>query len=299
MRESLVIITCLKDQWNFEMLCISIKKYLFPCTIILIYNDKEETFESWKKFFEQRCSSYLSKHKVILKTQRDYWNLCDESHLHELQKEGWVDQQVLKLVASRDVKTPYYICLDSKNFFIRHAALKNITQIAPEPIKWTETVLENWVKFCCKTFSLKYPGKHFKLTQNTTPYIIDTKQAQSLYMHFGGIKKFYVWFTDNARHDDYNPSEFFLYEIWCKKQDARFPYKYAKQNCASMWGFQIEDMNWNEQDFINYIDEDINVHDVRIAGLHKTVKGLLTLEQIKSILSASNNVDLLPRYTSY
>lgn len=293
MKDTIVIVTCIRDQWNLEMLCKSIKKHLEPCNLFIIYNDKEDSYNDWFDFFTKRCARYLGNYKVTLKTQRDYWSELEESHLHELQKEGWVDQQVLKIVVSKHVKSKFYLCLDSKNFFIRPCSVKDIAQIDPAPITWVEPILENWVKFCCKTLDLKYPGRSLKLTQNTTPYVIDTEQARALYNHFGGVKKFYVWFTDVARPDHIGPSEFFLYELWCKKQGIIKPPTGVKQNCCSMWGFQIEELGWNEIDFIRYFVTNIKSFDCRVAGIHKTVNGLLSESQIRKILARTGNADLL------
>jgi hypothetical protein len=299
MKDTIVVVTCLKDQWNFEMLCISIAKYLEPCRLVIIYNDDPEKFDHWNNFFTKKCYKFLAKHKVTVKTQRDYWNLCDESHLTEPEKEGWVDQQVLKLVVAKDIKNKNYLCLDSKNFFIQPCNVNDIKQIEPEPIHWTEDILENWVKYCCKTLKLKYPGPTMKLTQNTTPYWVNTAMANSLVTHFNGIKEFYKWFTITARMEEHSPSEFFLYEIWCKKQQVQLDLKYSKQNSASMWGFQIEEMEWGIVDFRNYIRDQINSYDVRVAGFHKTVKSIMTERDLHLILQTSGNHDILPKFTPY
>jgi hypothetical protein len=299
MSSTLVVVTCIKDNWSFEMLCKSIKKYLSSCNIIIIYNDKEENFNAWKIFYNKLHTRYFQNHNVLLQTQRDYWTLDDESHLHPMQKEGWVDQQVLKLSVSENVNTKSYTCIDSKNFFIKPLQVEDIAQIQPEPITWTDEILENWVKFCCKTLELNYPGKQIKLTQNTTPYKIDTEEAKKLVEHFGGIKKFYRWFTKNAIPDSISPSEFFLYELWLKKQGISYKYEYKLQNSVSMWGFQIEELKWNLADYVNYFLSNIERYDTRVAGIHKTVKELYKEEQIKYILSATNNLDLLPTLSKY
>lgn len=299
MKESMVIVTCIKDMWNFEMLCISIEKYLQPTVIYIIYNDSEENYDKWYKFYNKKLYKYLRMHKVIIKTKRDYWNIYAESHLTDPEKDGWVDQQVLKLVVARDIKSKTYVCIDSKNFFIRPTSIEDIAQITAEPITWTEPVLENWVKYCCKTLKISYPGNRIKLTQNTTPYRIDTEQAMTLIQHFSGIDNFYKWFTNSGKLPENNPSEFFLYELWLKKQGIYKNYKYSKQNSASMWGFMIEDLQWKEQDFVDYINEQIVMHDVKVAGLHKTLLTLLTEDQIKRILAPSANQDLLPSHNVY
>lgn len=299
MNDWIVIITCIKDKWSFEMLCNSISKYLEPAKIRIIYNDTEDNFVEWKQFFDQKLSHLLFKHKVSIETQRDYWSIEDERHLTILEKDGWIDQQILKLAVAKNLRGTNYVCLDSKNFFIRPATLQDIKQIHPEPIVWAEEVLENWVAFTCKKLQLKYPGKHLKLTQNTTPYIVNIDQARQLIDYFGGISKFYYWFTHHAKMPEHNPSEFFVYELFTKKNNAVLNLEYTKQNSASMWGFQIENLGWTELDFIKYIKDQIRDADVKVAGIHKTVTPLLNQRQIMTILSASGNRDILPKHTPY
>lgn len=294
MSNAIVIVTCMKHRWSLEMFSKSAKRNLLPTRIFIIYNDADSDYEKWKRWFHKTCELNLKKHKVVIKSKRDYWSLEAESHLNELEKSGWVDQQVLKLAVAKDIKFKNYICLDSKNFFIKPTKIQDIPQIVPRPIDWTDKILENWVEMCCKELGLKYPGNRLKLTQNTTPYIIYKEYALSLIEHFGGIDEFYKWFSLNSRNPKYSPSEFFLYELWLKKNNANVTVKYADQNCASMWDFQVTDLNWKVYDFKNHFKHMLEFYGVKIGGIHKSLNDLLSYEEIKEIMQFIQCEHFLP-----
>lgn len=297
MSRTLVIVTCDRDRWELELLCRSIHKYLEPSRIIIVCNEYNDTYDHWLPWFKKRCEPLLYKHKIRIMKKHDFWNSEHESHLHEQQLEGWVDQQVIKLSISKFINTPEYICLDSKNFFIRPCNTMTIKQQEPVDSSWMGEWRENWVKICCDEFGITYPGMTIKLTVNITPYIVGINQARSLVDYFGGMEKFFVWFSTICIPDKISPSEFFLYELWCIKNGVR-PIKsstYVRSNVLALWAdIHHVKLNWKVKDYIKNIKSEIELNNIHLVGLHKTLRPYLNEDNIREIFKAIDCEDIIP-----
>jgi hypothetical protein len=293
MSRTLVVVTCKRDHWEFELLIRSIDKFLQPCPVIFVYNENTEHVGAWKKFYKNYCSSYLNKFDVKILTKDDFWSIDDENHLTFLEKEGHVDQQVIKLAVSKYVETDYYVLLDAKNFFIAPTSVNDIPQIKPAPTSWCEPNLKNWIVTCCETMTLSVPQRDINLTQNTTPYIMRTESARDLVNYFGGTKFLYKWFTIEARKAKHCPAEFFLYEIFT----IRFGYRNLgddTQNCVTLWEHMHSVDRWRFKNYINHIEHMQQRYAVKIAGLHKGLRPHLTRKETQLILEKLNCGDIIP-----
>lgn len=296
MSRTIVVVTCEKDKYEFELLCRSMQKFLTPSRVIIVCNEPDCT--NWIDWYKKSCEPVLKKHKVRLFKKHDFWQLDDESHLHPLQKEGWIDQQVIKLAVANYINTPEYICLDSKNFFLRPCNTYNIKQCAPVSSDWAGDWRHKWIRICCEELGVPYPGEHIKLIVNITPYIIKTKPARDLVEHFGGTKKFYRWFTEKSIIPEISPGEFFLYEIWLIKHGLRNPRdpSYIKgNNIAAVWGdVHHHRLKWELQDYIDNFQHHIEFYDLYMGGIHRSLYPYLTEDMYKKLLESIDLDDCIP-----
>lgn len=293
MSRTLVVVACNRDRWNFELLCRSMQKFLQPCKVIFIYNENREHVKTWRKFYQEKCEPLLKEFDVKILVKDNFWSIEDENHLTPPEKEGWVDQQVIKLGVAEHVTTEYFVVLDAKNFFIKKTHINEIAQIAPEPTSWCEPILQNWIVTCCETLTVSVPQKPMRLTQNTTPYIIRTQSAIDLIKYFGGLKCLYKWFTIEARKLKHCAAEFFLYEIFT----IRFGYRNLgdnTQNCIAFWEHMHTQQHWRLKDYIKHIDHMYERYDVRVAGLHKGMGPYWNANDLNIILAKLNCADIMP-----
>lgn len=298
MSRTLVTIICNKDRWGVELLCRTMDKYLDPCNVIFILNEDDETSDILNQWFQEMCMPHLiKKFNVKLYRKFQFWNIEDECHLTPLEKEGWVDQQVLKLAVYKKIQTDDYVVLDSKNFFVRPCRCIDIKQISPEPTDWCEPILKNWITTCIETFNFLPPEKALRLTQNTTPYIIRKQSAKDLINYFGGISSFYKWFTIEARKDKHSPAEFFLYEIFTITHGWR-NLGDCQQNCISMWEHMIIRDKMTQQDFVKYFIHMFRTYDVKVAGLHKGLFKYWSHQEGMFILKRLGVYDCIPKTVS-
>ena len=293
MSRTLVVVTCNRDQWNFELLIRSMNKFLEPCKVVFVLNENQEHLKSWKKFYNQKCEPYLKKFEIKLLTKDNFWTLADENHLTPPELEGHVDQQVIKLGVSEHIDIDHYVILDAKNFFICKTNINQICQIKPEPTGWCEPNLKTWIVTCCETLTVAVPQGNMRLTQNTTPYIMRTQSAKDLVNYFGGIKFLFKWFTIEARKGKHCAAEFFLYEIFT----IRFGYRNLgddTQNCITLWEHMHSVDKWRLKNYLSHIDHMYDRYSVSVAGLHKGLWPFLTKEEITAILQKLNVGDIIP-----
>lgn len=294
MKRTLVIVTYNDDCWRLHMLVRSIELYLARCRIHIVYNENQG-YNEWKDWFDKTCKSHLVDYKVTTTQKRDYILPEYETHMTDLQKCGWTDQQVLKLAVAKHIKTKHYLLLDSKNFFIKPCSVDSIPQVKPNTTEWCERILKNWILMCHQEFGMKFLGSKVKLTQNTTPYVVNTDTAKKLINHFGGLEKFYIWFTTNAIKEHLSPAEFFLYEIFSKHIDAYEPGE-VNANIIGFWSFQIEDLKWTLRDYKKLI-KDIQRWQphVSLSSFHGSLNDYLTDQDVIDIIVALGaKPDILP-----
>lgn len=293
MSRTLVVVTCNRDQWSFEMLCRSMDKFLEPCKVIFIYNHSSEEHNKWRKFYKRVCQPHLSKFDVQVLNKDNFWSVEDECHLQTLQLEGWVDQQVIKLGVAEFVETEDYVVLDAKNFFFKPTCITDIQQIKPEPTDWCEPILKNWIITCCETVGYPIPSSAIKLTQNITPYVINTQNALMLLKYFGGTRFLFKWFSIEARKERHSPAEFFLYEIFTKLYGIPDEGT-TTQNCIAFWEHMHTRQRWRLKDYLNFIDHIDTMYDVNVASFHKGMVPYWTRGDVITILKKLNCADIMP-----
>lgn len=293
MSRTLVVVTCERDKWEFELLCNSMEKFLEPCKVLFVYNENQELVKPWTDYFEKKLRPKLTKFDVKIMYKSQFWTLNDECHLTDLEKEGHVDQQVIKLGVSKYITTNDYIVFDAKNFFIAPCYIEQIGQIIPEPTDWCEPILKNWITTCIETFNLTHPISNVRLTQNTTPYIFNATSARNLLKYFGDTVSLYKWFTIEARKDKHCIAEFFLYEMFTIRHGGR-NLGSVKQNSITLWEHMATRDKWKIQDYVNHINHMKKYYEIYVAGLHKGLRKHLTAHEIKFLLSRLGVQDILP-----
>lgn len=297
MSRTLVTIICNRDKWAAELLCRTIKKYLKPCRLIFVMNENDIEAQNLKRWFKDICMPLLEKHQVQLYNKYQFWTTKEENHLSELEYEGWVDQQVLKLAISEKVHTEHYVLFDAKNFFVVPCSIDEINQIIPKKTDWCEPILQNWIVNCLELFGLDIPEKPIRLTQNTTPYVMRTQSARDLLEYFGGSKFLFKWFTIEARKERYSPAEFFLYETYTIRHGYRNMGD-KEANCVGFWEHMIAEQNMSHEDCVKYIRSLLRHFDVKVAGIHKGLIKYWDQRDLLFILKRLGVADCLPRHST-
>ena len=114
----LLTVACERDKDILLLHAESISLFLEPCTHYIVINEEVPDINYWKELLQP----YYSKHKLIilhypLETYIPRWK-NGEQHI------GWHRQQVLKLLAYKDIQDDYLI-LDSKNIFIKNTSIED------------------------------------------------------------------------------------------------------------------------------------------------------------------------------
>lgn len=297
MSSTLVVVICHRDRWATELLCRTMEKYLRPCDVIFVLNEKNDIAHALQEWFEGACSKFLDKFNVSFYKKHDFWSVEDENHLHELELEGWVDQQVLKIAIANKIETEHYLVLDAKNFFVRPCYVEDIKQVSPEPTDWCSDKLNQWILTSLETFCLEPPNAPIKLTQNTTPYKMRTQSSRDLIVYFGGVKTFFKWFSIEARKEKQLATEFFTYELFTVAKGYRNLGE-TKANCIGVWAHMIEDDGFTQQDFVKYFIHMFRRYDVKVAGFHKRMYTMWTTKDAIFMLKRLGCVDCLPSTAS-
>lgn len=290
--KTLVLVTCCRDMWSFEMLAKSIRQNLMPCKIVIILNEEDIYFNAWIFWYKTAMERFFRHHKVAIYKRSDVYDFeVPEEH----KQDGWVNQQILKLFASELVDTPEYVCIDSKNFFFKKTNINNIKQVE-QTTKWLYPYLEEWAKNCCNSLNVEYTGKDkFALTQNITPFVIKTEWCKKLIDNYSDKYSFFNNFFDlKLPSDSVGPSEFILYDIFCKKHNYTNT-DTVKQNSAVIWDHCLD----KHEELHVYVLEQYKLHGVTVSGFHASIKGRFTLEDCVRLLNRINSRQFLPKTVDY
>lgn len=288
-KRSLVVVTCKRDQFKFEMLVRSLFAFVKPCKIIIIYNEQDNKYNEWLDWF-QGIKPLLSNFYVKTFKASDFMDVNFEH------TSGWLSQQYLKLFAFTEVMTEEFVVLDSKNFFIQHCSLDDIQHSTPHG-NWRFPNLEEWVKEACKFYDIYYPGKHLKLRSTVTPYIMKTRVVRRMFKKWDNKNHFIDWFGTLAREEHISPSEFILYELYEAKTKQRDPSTGQIANYATLWGHHIA--NTKDPKILGAIVKEENIkRQVLVSGIHGGIDKFLSLEDVKNILKTLDCEHILPQTVS-
>ncbi len=273
MTRTLVVITHHEDKWKLEMLCKSMSAFLDSCDVHIVYAEIKSKYDEWSIWFEKINSSYLERFNVTTSQKK-----IDISS-------GWIGQQILKILVAKDIKTPEYVLLDSKNFFIKKSNINEIVNTKPSK-DWLKLDQVQWTKLCCEKLGLKL---QLCLRANDTPYVLKTDVAKNLILEFGTDKHFINWFNAISLQAYISPAEFILYELYEIKTGNRDTNGVKNGNNTTLWSYLIYDNKMDLQQLVDYIKIRSEKYNVNISGFHRSLHDLLSKKDIKFIL---RNLDL-------
>jgi len=290
---SLLIVTCSRDAWGFEMLCRSIQKFLKPANIYIVINEQPEHVELWKFFYKHAIQKLLAEHTVKLFTREELYGFkTGWGHT-----DGWVHQQILKIFVSEHINDNEYLIVDSKNFFLEPTTVENIKQTKPTT-GWMLPDVEEFAKDVCNAFHYKYPGhKHLPVTQNITPFVVNTESCKQFTNTFGSKQEFYNWFMSLSYADKNNPAEFVAYEIFCYSYNLETCNRLTDQNSATIWRHIVEELKTPNR-IAHFIKQQQKDYNIKVSGFHGGLQGYLKHEHLKQILNLLNISDIWPIYNN-
>lgn len=292
-KRSLVIITCLKDKWKFEMLMRSMYAMLEPCDVIIVYNEGAKKYKEWLDWFLPLKETLLKNFSVRYFKAGDF---IDKKDFDFIETSGWHSQQALKLLVYDQIFTDEYVILDSKNFFLKNCSLMDIVRSEPHG-HWTLKGVTAYTEFMCNYLDMVYPGHHLKLRANVTPYIMQTKLVRRLVRRWKTHSKFYDWFIDTAKRPGHSAAEFILYELWELKMQQRIidnrPTPTTYSNYATIWHHSL-----TGQPSANEIGKwiwDQRNKGILVGGFHSGIHKHINLADVKLILKMLKIEYILPQ----
>lgn len=282
MVRTLVVVTHHADKWKLEMLCKSMSAFLDPCDVHIVYNEIRSKYDEWSVWFEKISSLYLKRFNVTTCQKKIDVN------------SGWISQQILKILVAKDIRTPEYVLLDSKNFFIKKSNINEIVNTKPTE-GWLKIDQVQWTKLCCEKLGLKL---QLCLRANDTPYVLKTDVARKLVREFGTDKDFIDWFNSISIRAYISPAEFILYELFEIKSGNRDTDGVDTGNNTTIWSYRISNDNMDLQQLVDYIKFRSEKYDVSISGFHRSLHDLLSQKDIEYMLRALDLEFLLPNSVS-
>jgi len=252
--------------------------FLDTCDVHIVYNEIKSKYDEWCEWFEKINSSYLKRFSVTTCQKKIDVN------------SGWISQQILKILVAKDIRTPEYVLLDSKNFFIKKSNINEIVNTKPTD-GWLKLDQVQWAKLCCEKLGLKL---QLYLRTNDTPYVLKTDVARKLVREFGTDKDFIDWFDTISIRAYISPAEFILYELFEIKSGNRDTTGVDTGNNTTLWSYQMYDYNMDLQQLVDYIKFRSEKYNVNISGFHRSLHDLLSQKDIEYILHALDLEFLLP-----
>jgi hypothetical protein len=250
----LVTITCNRD-WKIMLLqAKSVEKFLKPGTTcwVFINEPREELF---KIDWDTLLRPYYKNHKLKIIH-------CDPSHWDKIHN-GWVLQQVHKLLAVRIVNNDYML-IDSKNFFVVDTDLSTWKHEGSGVLISKEINEGVWNKWdqtnTLYSAELSYP-KIYTYYAAETPYIIRKEIAKN------AINKdnFEDWFID-CFNKGIDASEFIYYSYFLSMAGHEFTYNrrhhalWPEIGSIEEWliadDFQIMEISGIHRGWLENADED-------------------------------------------
>jgi len=290
---TLVIITCVKDKWKLEMLVRSMFAFLEGCPVVIIYNEQDKKYKEWLEWFTPLKEKLLKRFNVQTFKARD---LLDIHHLEYSRTNGWTSQQVLKILAHQKVKTPEYVIVDSKNFFMKKCNLNDILRSTPHGF-WTLDGVTEFTKYSCEFLDLVYPGHQLKLRANVTPYIMQTRVAKRLVTKWEDKETFFRWFVEAAHMPQHSPAEFVLYELYELKTRQRIvddrPYPHIQSSYATLWDISFRGGRTVKQ-AAQWV-KSMRDQGIYVGGIHSSIHWMINLQDVKTILKVLDCEYILPQ----
>lgn len=286
----LVTVTCNRDRDIMLLQAKSIQRFLEPCRHWVIINEKNPNIGKWQSLLKP----YYQNHELIIMPVHNIFNTYDYN--------PQFTQQSCKLLMSSKIKSKY-LCLDSKNFFIKPASIlewsdylgngriefvesppEDFSKYQPHPVGQSETwadTIRSYSEKLNKPCPIYYlaPTTPFTIQSDLIETFLDEKDPTStlLYRKDGS-------FVDS-------PSEFIYYSVQITqyfdfgKNIIIDPSLIKSQTC---WYFDYS----AESKTLESLETDVNNSNVKVFGLHSKFIPMCTAGQLKIINSWLRNLGL-------
>ena len=200
----LVTVTCARDFDQMILQAHSIDVFVKPgCHHWVYIEDCNIPLNVW----QQSLEPHYKNHQLHLVQNTEPYLIAGFNS-------GWQRQQVIKLEAADNVQSRSYLCLDSKNFFVkptdpRHWPIAQGNNLVRSIMK--DLPFVPWMKNFCQEHELKF---NFSVCEPVTPFRLDTALVKSLLKL--DIHQIFAKATGNI-------SEFVLYSIYSQSQGHYLP----------------------------------------------------------------------------
>ena len=228
---SFLLVTYHKDFDMLDGLLSSIvKNFSNQYRLLVILNDDEQ------HIFELRA--ILDQYPLIYKIKSNIQEVIHKKTTHEYfgirnTNSGWVTQQMLTLLASKIIETPYYLHICSKDRFIRAFKLSDIIsngKVRVQQEDWgfiddnISQAFERFYKNSCNFFKLDFDTNKDKIIKSITPVVNNTANIKKM---LDEISNMGYEIADLIGIDAYLPdgrsqnkmSEYHLYCTWLAKHN--------------------------------------------------------------------------------
>lgn len=285
---NLVTVTCNEERHMMLLQAESIQKFLAPCNHYVVVNEKNVNVEAWENYLKP----YYTNHKLyVIPSQNLYQSPVDIA--------PYVTQQIYKLEISKVIKDDYLI-LDTKNFFIKPASLREwehylgcgelFSFLGPMDDYNIKANLE-WEKtfhiYCEKLMTTPFPDYY---SRPITPFKIDYRfwskhKHQSVYD---------ALLKDKDGNIIPNPSEFVYYSVFLSTVMPKFVCPDSgiiRDNELRKYHTSFYQKNKIDSFFKEILDgtlfDTLEYSNVKVCGLHRktlTQCGPEHIEQINKYL---------------
>ena len=216
----LVTVTCVRDLSLLELQAQSLDRYLEDnSNIILIVNEIDPA--DWQFYFDKKIKDFYKRHILKIFYLKDFqvdWGVDFGNEAVN----GWLRQQILKLIISKKIETESYFVLDSQNFLIKNWSFKSKLKNGKIPYKsnpmtWAGESFKNY----CGLLGISPEIDEMPLSIST-PIYFNTDLVKKLIDLKNGEREFSRWFFEFSSAK----SEFALYYAWLKFNGGIEKYHY-------------------------------------------------------------------------
>lgn len=295
--QPLVVITHQRDWPLLELLANSLTKYLdLNHPLYVITNDFRNVPV---EYYKDKLIPILAGRDLTVIDQSEFGyvraNFPDDSGKTTWQwvKEGWVNQQVLKLAVASILPTSVkdYLVLDCQNFLVRPWEWPKLKK-TPYRLGGWSMHNEIWDQLC-KHHNLKmeYPDESL-----ATPIFLNKNIVNDMIDSYGGLIEFSRWFV-NISH---LVSEFATYLFWAKMNNR---WKEHKEVSSPVSGEKHPDwaigylrdggnFNFDFDELFENLNDDSIMHR-GWASINYKAWGQMSEKQYKMILDYLKSVNLV------
>lgn len=264
--EDLVTVTYNRERGQMRLQAASIQRFLRPCRHWVIINEPNADLNIWRRYLEP----YYTEHELVLVSLEDL-SLGTEYP-------GRLRQQACKLLISKRIQQDY-LCLDTKNFFVKPAGLIEWNRyMGNGKLEFVDEPPQDWALYqpyqmgqnlifrdTIRDYSLKLnvPEPRFYL-QPSTPFRIDWARARNMLDPSDPVGTL----TKNLQGETIeHPSEFIFYSLHMMdliEPGTNIILNYELVKFLTLWYF-----DWaTESAKIKNLSDLIDTTNIKVFGIH-------------------------------